>query len=300
MTSYVKGNTFADIISRIVNDFFSQAAIDFLLGNVTSTVFEDFETNLMSVDPGTSMQKLRQQAIETCQKIVVADDHEEFIGGWTLLTPQIPNTIKSSPFEEFVLLLTDVGLYSCRFDWSTEKVSSFERIDLQHITAIRYGTYITSTLSAAQGDESRNVGIVITYRAGEDDITRVNTRSLSTTPRSDTDLLGGSSLISQPTSALQNLLGRPVAPATKVLALKALPSKSAVADNSEPQLTEVQQVKAICSEIERMALHGQVLEAGTERKSLVENGDIISLADARKNTGLLSQLQHQLKKLVWA
>lgn len=255
----------------------------------------------MSVDPGTSMQKLRQQAIETCQKIVVADDHEEMIGGWTLLTPQIPNTIKSSPFEESVLLLTDVGLYSCRFDWNTEKVSSFERIDLQHITNIKYGTYITSTLSAAQGDESRNVGIVITYKAGEDDITRVNTRSMSNAPPpGDADLLSGTSTVSQPTSALQNLLGRPSAPTTKVLALKALPSKSAVADSSQSQLTEIQQVKGICTEIERMILHGQVIEAGTERKNLVESGDIISLANARKNTGLLSQLQHQLKKLVWA
>jgi hypothetical protein len=254
----------------------------------------------MSVDPGTSMQKLRQQAIETCQRIVVADEHEEFIGGWTLSTPQIPNTIKSSPFEESVLLLTDAGLYCCRFDWNIEKVSSFERIDLQHITTIKYGTYITSTLSEAQSDESRNVGIVITYKAGEDDITRVNTRSMSNAPRGDTDLLGGSSIVSPPTPPLKSLLAKPAASSTKVLALKALPAKSAVANGGESQVTEIQQVKSICSEIERMVLHGQVLEVGTERKGLVESADIISLAEAKRNTGLLSQLQHQLKKLVWA
>jgi hypothetical protein len=90
-----------------VNDYFSQAAIDFLLGNVTSLVFEDFEANLMSGDPGVSMQKMRQQAIDVSQKIVVANDLEEFIGGWTLLAPHTPNTIRSMPFEEAVLLLTD-------------------------------------------------------------------------------------------------------------------------------------------------------------------------------------------------
>jgi len=90
-----------------VNDFFSQAAIDFLLGNVTSLVFEEFESNLMSGDPGMSMQKMRQQAIDVSQKIVVANDREEFIGGWTLLTPHEPNNVKSMPFEEAVLLLTD-------------------------------------------------------------------------------------------------------------------------------------------------------------------------------------------------
>jgi len=254
----------------------------------------------MSGDPAVSMQKLRQQAIEMCQKQVVADEQEEFIGGWTLLTPQIPNTVKSSPFEESVLLLTDAGLYSCRFDWNMEKVSSFERLDLQHIETIRYGTYITSTLSAAQADEQRNVGLVITYTAGVNDITRVNTRSVSNIrTRNEMDLLGGTSIITAP-SALQNLIGRPAAPATRVLALKALPSRSAVADGNDVKLTEIEQVKAICSEIERMVLHGRVVEVGTERKNLVERGDIISLSEARKSTGLLEQLSHSLKKLVWA
>jgi hypothetical protein len=65
-------------------------------------------------------------------------------------------------------------------------------------------------------------------------------------------------------------------------------------------MSEIEQVKAICSEIERMILHGQVVEVGTERKGIVENGDIISLSEARKSTGLLEQLGHSLKKLVWA
>jgi hypothetical protein len=271
------------------------------LGNVSSAVFEEFESNLMSGDPAVSMPKLREQAIEMCQKMCVPDEHEELVGGWTLLTPQTPDTVRSSPFEESVLLLTDVGLYSCRFDWNLEKVSSFERVDLQHISSIRYGTYITSTLSAAQADEQRNVGIVVTYSAGADDITRVNSRSLSNIrTRNEAGSLGGTSLVSQPSSALEKLIGRPTAPVTRVLALKALSTRSAVAAGNETQMSEIEQVKAICSEIERMILHGQVVEVGTERKSIVENGDIISLSEARKSTGLLEQLGHSLKKLVWA
>jgi hypothetical protein len=271
------------------------------LGNVTPAVFEEFESNLMSGDPAVSMPKLRQQAIELCQKLVVADEHEELVSGWTLLTPQTPNTVKSSPFEESVLLLTDAGLYSCRFDWSLEKVSSFERVDLQHITSIKYGTYITSTLSASQADEQRNVGFVVTYAAGAEDVTRINSRSLSNIrTRNETDLLGGTSIIAQPPSTLEKLIGGPAGPATRVLALKALSTRSAVADGHEVQMSEIEQVKAICSEIERMVLHGQVVEVGTERKSIIESGDIISLAEARKSTGLLEQLSHSLKKLVWA
>ncbi len=243
------------------------------MGNVTSVVFEDFEVNLMSGDPAISMQKMRQQAIETCQKQVIADDHEELIGGWTVLTPQIPNTIKSTPFEESVLLLTDTGLYSCRFNWNMEKVSSFERIDLQHVEKIKYGTYITSTLSTAQSDEQRNIGMVITYKPGSDDITRVNTRSISSLQsRNETDLLGGTSTnpiigkgkdATNDTGLLANLLGRPSSPDNRVLALKALPSRSAVAEGTDSQLSEVELVKAICSE--HYFISGCEEEYGTTR-----------------------------------
>ena len=134
------------------NDFFLQTTIDFLLGNVTSLVFEEFEANMMTKDPAVSMQNMRQQAIELCQKRVVADEAEEFIGGWTFLSPTTPDTIRAAVFEEVVLLLTDAALYLCRFDWNLDKVSSFERVDLAHVQKIKFGTYITSTISAAQID----------------------------------------------------------------------------------------------------------------------------------------------------
>ena len=48
--------------NNIVNDYFSQAAMDYLLGNVNHQVFEEFEADLISGDPAISMSKLRQQA----------------------------------------------------------------------------------------------------------------------------------------------------------------------------------------------------------------------------------------------
>lgn len=256
----------------------------------------------MSGDPGVSMSKLREHAVDMCQKLVVADEQEEMIGGWTLLTPSTPNKIKpnGAPFVETVLILTDAALYCCKFDWNIEKVSSFERVDLQHITSIKCGTYITSTLSATQADEQRNVGLVISYRAGANDIIRVNTRSMSSIPsREGADLLSGSSVAPEKSTSSTKPTSKATEAATCVLALKALPTRSAVVDGSE-SLSEIEQVRTICSEIERMALHGQVVEVGSERKTLIVKGDIISLADARKNTGLLEQISHSLKKLVWA
>lgn len=280
-----------------MNDYFSQAAIDFLLGNVTSLVFEDFEENLMSSDPAVSMNKMRQQAIDVSQKIVVADEHEELIGGWTLLTPHTPNTVKSMPLDEAVLLLTDSALYATRFDWNIEKVISFERIDLKHIVNIKYGTYITSTLSSAQADEQRNVGFVVSYKSGSDDIVRVNTRSMSSVQSPDSD----PSLESASVAGLSSLVTRATNSPNKILAWKALPSRSAVSEGLEaPHVSEIENVKTICSEIERMVLPWKEIEPASDRKSIVESGDIISLSEAKKSTGLLDQLGHSLKKLVWA
>ncbi|KAG9242217.1 SacI homology domain-containing protein, partial [Calycina marina] len=305
------GLSISRFYSGIVNDYFSQAAIDFLLGNVTALVFEDFDANMMSSDPGVSMQKLRQQAIDESQKICIADEHEEFIGGWTLLAPYAPNTIKSTPFEETVLLLTDSALYATRFNWNIEKVLSFERVDLAQVLSVRYGTYVTSTLSTAQADEKRNVGFVITYKSGANDMTRIDATPMSTsiplpstTPATDeafsANVVGAAA--SQFTTNITNLIaGKGTPHVEKVLAWKALPARSAIAAGDEgTKLSEIENVKAICAEINRVAQKSKPAESGTERTSLVKEEVIISLADARKSTGLLEQLGHSLKKLVWA
>ncbi len=301
--------------TSMFNDFFLQASIDFLLGNVTSLVFEEFEATMMTKDPAVSMQNMRQQAIELCHKRVVADEAEEFIGGWTLLTPEAPDTVRSASLEEAVLLLTDVALYLCRFDWTLDKVSSFERVDLAHVQKIKFGTYITSTISPTQTDDLRNVGLVIEYKPGLTDITRVNTRSLSSVSgtlrpgeaaKPDADS-------APPASGIAGFLSRrPQAPPPRKIALKALHSQTSAADplakmkQDEPgaitRLTEIQQVVLIAAEIERLAIQNQPRAAGKspEEASLIEKGDIISLAEARRNTTLLEQLGHSIKKLVWA
>jgi hypothetical protein len=298
--------------NSMVNDYFSQAAIDFFLGNVTSMIFDEFESTMMTKDPGVSMQKMREQAIETSQKIVIEDDREDFIGGWTLLSP----------------LLTDAALYLCRFDWRLDKVSSFERVDLSHILGIKVGTYITSTISAAQADESKNVGLVITYEPGKHDVVRTNTRSLSSIsgPSSghqqsgaQADLLDSSIPAPAVASGIlnQGILGalsgkqRPLPP--RKIALKALYSHTAISDaRGVNRVTELEHVKLVASEIERMVFSNQPVfkikedrkesEDGPDegRKSIIEEGDIISLAEAKRSTGYFEHLGHSIKKLVWA
>lgn len=301
----------------MVNDYFSQAAIDFLLGNVTSMVFEEFEDTMMTKDPAVSMAKMRELAIETSQKIVIEDDSEDFIGGWTLLSPHISDTVKSLPFEEVVLLLTDAALYLCRFDWKLDKVSSFERVELSHVVGIKVGTYITSTVSSTQADENKNVGLVVTYEPGKNDIKRINTRSLSSKPGpigdngpTPSQEEGTNTLPAASAGILAPIFGggakqKPAQPPKK-LALKALYARSSMTDatakNGGKILTEAELIEVIAHEIERLAFINQPLQdqGGTERKSIVDRADIISLAEARKNTGLLETLGHSIKRLVWA
>ncbi|KAF7560473.1 hypothetical protein G7046_g3666 [Stylonectria norvegica] len=296
------GLSLARFYSGMVNDYFSQAAIDFLLGNVTAKVFEEFESDMMTKDPAMSMVKMRQQAVELSQKRVIADETEEYHGGWVLLSPNTPDTIKSWPLEEVVLLLTDAALYLCRFDWKSDKVSSFERIQLGNVTGIKFGTYITSTISMSHIDEMKNVGFVISYHPGKSDIRRTNTRTFS----SREDMSAASNPVEEkdasiPASLASLLSGKPKPPPSRRLVLKAPYSESSMAMAGDgPQQTEIQQVVTICAEVERLALDQQEFNSAEEHKSILEKGEIISLEEAKRNTGLLEQLGHSLKKMVWA
>lgn len=379
----------------MVNDHFSQAAIDFFLGNMTSLVFDEFEATMMTKDPAVSMRRMRQQAIETSQKIAIEDpSRERFIGGWTLLSPRAPNTVKTGSFEEVVLLLTDVALYLCRFDWKLDKVKSFERVDLAHLVGVRVGTYVTGTLSAADTDEAKNIGLVVTYKPGTQDVVRTNTRTLSnlaelssslssTTNQSpqqqkegeekgdgkDKDEIPSAPLPAAATGILNQGIQSAIAAASKgnssgaqpqqdpkqkssrsqgqqpqqpyrKIALKAPYARTSLSDvataEGEQPATESELVELVAGEIERVVLATRAegsspaavlarhsidggqrgeggersegkREAGAEpitasssSNSIIERGDIVSLAEARKSTGLLEQWGHSIKKLVWA
>ena len=320
------GLTLSRYYNNIVNDYFSQAAIDFLLGNVTDQVFEEFEADMMSGDPAMSMREVRQNAIDTSSRIVIADQSEELVGGWTLLCPREVNTVRTFPFEEAVLLLTDKALYAVRFDWNMEKVAGFERVDLRSVVSIERGVYITSTLAAAQMDEERNVGFVIKYRPGGGSLARVNTRSLTTTiehgreadeqgrgekGNKENDRRGDeeATKTGKDKTGKEDLADNKVRDPKdiklsdlKILAFKALPTRSSFTavnkdGSAAANISERELVRNVCEEIFRATGGMGSEELGD---SLVKEEDIISLADAKKSTGLIEQLGHSLKKLVWA
>lgn len=174
------GLTLSRYYNNIVNDYFAQAVIDYLLGRATENIFADFEDDMKAQDYAIDLRKVRQLAISRCAELVIEDAQEDLVHGWTLSCPAKSSSLRSLPFEECVLLLTERALYFCRFDWGTEKVREFERVELEDVKHLAKGTYITSTLAPRHMDESKNVGFVVEYVHKGSDQVRVNTRSLAT------------------------------------------------------------------------------------------------------------------------
>lgn len=299
------GLTLTRYYNNIVNDYFTQALIDYLLGRATDTIFAEFEADMKSSDYFIDMRKVRQQAIDRSAGIVIEDHDEDLIHGWTLSVPTAPNQVKTATFEEAVLLLTNRALYFCRLDWGTEKVREFERIQLENVQGLMHGVYITSTLAQRHMDTEKNVGFVIRYKVGsEGGLVRRNTRALDSEAASDEQRKQDDKAQSK-----NEHTGR-------FLAFKALPPRSNISSGEAPDTpdNEVELVRSICDEIARVtsksqkstgkwsvpetAQEGLDLE-GQDRQLEVEEKDIISLADAKKTTGYLEQLEYSLKKLVW-
>jgi len=299
------GLTLSRYYNNIVNDYFAQAVIDYLLGRATDTIFAEFEADMKSSDYFIDVRKVRQAAIERSAGIVIEDKNEDLVAGWTMSVPTLANHLKTATFEEAVLLLTERAIYFCRLDWGTEKVREFERIQLDHVEGIFRGVYITSTLAQRHMDEEKNVGFILRYRAEPSgEFVRRNTRSL------DSGTAGAPSE-DKPASKSQSSVNE-----GRFLAFKALPPHSSVpsSDEADTPENEAEVVKTICEEIAKVTnrmrrpkvVQGMPLDpvdepgAKMEGKELkVEEKDIISLTDAKRSTGYLEQLGYSMKKLVW-
>jgi SacI homology domain/Inositol phosphatase len=294
------GLTLSRYYNNIVNDYFAQAVIDFLLGRADENIFIDFEADMGSKDYAIDLRKVRQNAIDTCVNICIENPDEHLVAAWTLRSPSRSGALKSHTFEECILLLTEAAVYCCRMDWSTEKVRAFEKVELECVEGLARGTYITSTLAKRDIDETKNVGFVLTYNTKGKDLVRTYTRSL-TSVEEESD---------EASKKEGTTPGKKIADGLELFAFKALPPKSSFVgsknrDEEPPSETEL--TKLICEQIARQvngvraATEGQQSPEEPETGVLmVEEKDIVSLAEARKSTGYLETLGYSLKKLVWA
>lgn len=281
--------------NNIFGDYFLQTCIDYYLGYAGPGVFDEFETDMMSQDYALDMRRVRQNAIDTCIKIVLEDPKEDLVGGWTLSCPHEANTLRSLPFEECVFLLTDTAIYFCRFDWSTEKVGSFERVDLTDVTEIWRGPYITSTLGPSHTDETKNVGFALRYKTNGHALVRTNTRSLQNEHTAEDENAKKSELDKQKT---------PEKDESRLLAFKALPPKSSASrrdSHEDSSMSENELVKFVTTELHKtLVMARQMDHLELDKAPAVEEKDVLGISEARKATGYVESLGYSLKKMVWS
>ena len=109
----VYASSFLRMYTSTFSDWFSQAVIDFMLGNRTVSVFSEFLLKLKSTDPRDLIQlsKIRAEAIATSVSRVLPEG-ERLLSGWTLFAPEEMNVKIGIKFEEKVLLLVSVQAFS--------------------------------------------------------------------------------------------------------------------------------------------------------------------------------------------
>ncbi|KIM48704.1 hypothetical protein M413DRAFT_21047 [Hebeloma cylindrosporum] len=157
-------NSLARMYTSTFSDWFSQAVIDFMLGNRTVSVFSEFLLKLKSTDPRDLIQlsKIRAEAIATSVSRVLPEG-ERLLSGWTLFAPEEMNVKIGIKFEEKVLLLSAKALYIVSYDYTLEKVKLYTRVPLGDIIGISKGAYILSPLEESSRDPEQNAGFVVTW-----------------------------------------------------------------------------------------------------------------------------------------
>ncbi|OSD08576.1 hypothetical protein PYCCODRAFT_1429632 [Trametes coccinea BRFM310] len=312
-------NSLARMYSSTFADWFSQAVIDFILGNRTTSVFSEFLNKLQSTDPRELIRisKIRADAIATCVSRVLQEG-ERLLSGWTLFAPEELNAKVGDKFEEKVLLLSAKALYIISYDYTLEKVKMYTRVPLGDIEGITKGAYILSPLEEASRDPLQNAGFIVSWRNSQDQDTRVtsysirNSLDLSSPPASPTTATGSrqSMTIARrsmlPLSRILTNAAAPVAGQDTVFAaFKALPIDPARArreSGSFIQATDELANAKNCKEAVDMivdAIHQACKDIGNDHAAFVTEGDVVSLAEAQRMTSVYAKMEYGVKRLLW-
>ncbi|CCM00021.1 uncharacterized protein FIBRA_02047 [Fibroporia radiculosa] len=316
-------NSLARMYSSTFADWFSQAVIDYILGNRTISVFSEFLNRLQSTDPRDLIRisKIRADAIATCVSRVLPDG-ERLLSGWTLFSPAELNTRVGDKFEEKVLLLTAKAIYVISYDYTLEKVKIYTRVPLKDITGVMKGAYILSPLEEGSRDPAQNAGFVLVWRnVGQD--TRVTSYSIrnsldfSSPPPSPRQMIPeppAQRRATVPSSMRRNtllsgLLSRAAAPAEEMdktfAAFKALPIDPMRSRRDTGSFIEPADELAgatNCREAVDMivnTIQQACCDAGTIDGSIVNEEDIVSLAEAQRMTSVYAKMEYGVKRLLW-
>ncbi|KAI0647334.1 SacI homology domain-containing protein [Trametes meyenii] len=316
-------NSLARMYSSTFADWFSQAVIDFALGNRTTSVFSEFLNKLQSTDPRELIRisKIRADATATCVSRVLPEG-ERLLSGWTLFAPEELSTKVGDKFEEKVLLLSAKALYiiasNFAYDYTLEKVKMYTRVPLGDIVGITKGAYILSPLEEASRDPLQNAGFIVSWNNSQDQDTRVtsysirNSLDLSTppaSPNSATTFMQSMTAPRKSTLPLSRILSNAAAPVagqeTIFAAFKALPIDPARArreTGSFIQATDELANAKNCKEAVDMivdAVRQACKDIGNDPREFIAEADVVSLAEAQRMTSVYAKMEYGVKRLLW-
>ncbi|KAL0946732.1 hypothetical protein HGRIS_012911 [Hohenbuehelia grisea] len=324
-------NSLARMYTSTFSDWFSQAVIDFMLGNRTVSVFSEFLLKLQSSDPRDliRLSKIRAEAIATCVSRVL-EEGERLLSGWTLFSPEELNVKIGEKFEEKVLLLTARAIYVISYDYNLEKVKIYTRVPLGDINGISKGAYILSPLEEASRDPLQNAGFVISWTSSNNQITRVTSYSIrnslgtqssrpsivNTVKPSDSSATNVTrrSLVSSLTrrgTQLSKILSETSLAASSDRAFAAFkvlpidparirrgPSSGGLYAETADELTGAANCRDAADMIVE-SIRRACEDIGNTRPDFVSYEDVVSLADAQRMTSMYAKMEYGVKRLLW-
>ncbi|KAG8862018.1 hypothetical protein FRB96_002461 [Tulasnella sp. 330] len=314
-------NSVMRMYSSTFSDYFSQACIDFFLGNRNTAVFSEFMLKLQSTDPKEMIRlgKIRAAAIETSVEMVLYQG-ETLLHGWTLLSPFEMNVKAGGEFVEKVLLLSPVALYIVNFDYGMVKVKMYTRIPLSDITGIKKGAYILSALQEASRSVPDNYGFVINFRPRQN-ATRITSYALRNQPsaypssplhpeeKGITAALPSIRNHSAPTSSiLSNVLSASSMGPNEHLfvAFKAIPEeveRESRGNDGADEFVTANKSSGTCQQTVDgivYAIRAVCVAAGYGNSdAFITEGDVVSLAEAQRLASIYSKFEYGFKRLLW-
>ncbi|KAI8370328.1 SacI homology domain-containing protein [Radiomyces spectabilis] len=293
-------NSLARVYFNTVKDFWTQAAIDYILGYHTFEILRQVrESVLRSAEPGTERRwaKVRADAIEISSAIVIANDEKQ-IAGWTLLAPAEEQ--KSKKFEEKVLLLTDSAIYLCSYNYRLEKVVQFKRIGLDTIVRLQIGEYILSTVAPASCNIDQNYGMILYYRT-DGELVRWNTGSMRNEHLADLNIVSPSSSEVAGSDQDRNLDSDTSLMNSQDMAFLIF---KAVRQNVFGELSEPaslmncrEQIESIAAKIATACGYKDALQ---DEEKFISRKPIVSFEEAEKRDGFMKRVGYKLKQsILW-
>jgi len=316
-------NSLARMYTSTFSDWFSQAVIDYALGNRNLSVFSEFLLKLQSSDPRDliRLSRIRAEAIATSVSRVLSEG-EQLLCGWTVFSPSELNLTFSDKFEEKVLLLTRTAIYIVSYDYTLEKVKLYTRVPLRDIIQITKGAYILSPLEEASKDSLQNAGFTLAWSAAKH-TTRITSysirnsidmsRSPPSTPTERTSSLPPITTSPQRRNTgvqLSKLISRAAEPAPAsdrvFAAFKALPidparSRRATGGIIEPadELSGAKNCKEAVDLMVESIVKACKDVGGGRQPNFVAEQAVVSLTEANRNTTMYAKMEYGVKRLLW-